>query len=146
MWRAYGGRMSVEENRLTNLRADAESLAAVAAGVSREQARAVISEYLTRIARCQVCGDTGRFRFDLPLTMRIAETGSAMKANVGDETDCPRCGPPVDGSGAGNPSFVRWYCANYKTVNACRAARTDGDPDHAGCGPRIMLPFERRDA
>lgn len=123
---------------------DAERLAAIAVdGVTLADAQKIIGEYLIQIVRCHVCGDTGRFTFARPATLKVAATNAAMVVKTGDETDCPLCGPPVNGRGAGDPAFVRWYCEREKDAVTCRAAKgagASGVQEHAGCGLRVMLP------
>lgn len=128
-------------------RTDAERLAStVVDGVTVNETRAIIDEFLRQIARCPVCGDTGRFTFDQPTTVEQPDPGhpsgsSPLDVVKGYTTDCPRCGPPDEGKGRGDPAFVRWCCASDKDGSTCRKAKTAGLDEHRDCGPRIVLPI-----
>ena len=92
-------------------RENAERLAASGEEVTLEQAKAVIQEFLTQLARCQVCDNSGKFTFghETTIAQDVKRFGGYLSeertVSEGMTSACPACG-----DGSGDPVFVKWHC------------------------------------
>lgn len=130
----------------------AERFAATAVdGITVAQARTIIREFLSQIARCPVCNDTGRITFGRDMEVKLMDNprhanATAQWLQAGSETDCPRCGPPTDdGRGKGDPLYVAWHCSRGEDDQRCHRDRLDESgrrQPHSKCSYRVMLPLD----
>jgi hypothetical protein len=123
----------------------AERFAATAIeGITVEQARQIIGEFLTQIVRCPVCDGSGEIQFGrdvvLPVRGDYGRSESEQYFPAGTVGKCPRCGGgDEDGGGRFDPEYVAWHCVQGSDDREC--CRQKGHNGHADCGWRITLPL-----
>lgn len=120
----------------------AERFAATAAsGLTVEDARRVVAEFLRTLGACSACDDDGQLRFVHAVRLPIDDANGTSQGlgwtRPGTNAPCPRC------SQEGDPDHVRWICLCDEGRMACTAARESGDQRHEACGLRLVLPYLR---
>jgi len=113
-----------------------------------DQAKAVIDEYLLRLAKCPVCNGSGDFTFGQKTAVKAEDRhGNAVAGGVtvpaGTDSRCPLCG-----DGSGDPKFVGWHCLRGDDDYRCQRAkerRDTSDGDHSACGNRLILKLPSED-
>lgn len=122
-------------------------------GITVEQAKRIVGEFLAQLARCPVCDGSGVTTFgqDVEVDVRTHANRRVTDADrfisAGTTGSCPRCGSvDPEASGQGDPAWVAWHCVAGDDDQQCerdrqsdRAEQRDG---HTGCGWRLMLPYE----
>jgi hypothetical protein len=128
----------------------AERFAATAVeGVTLDQARLIIREFLTGLALCSMCGGSGEFTFERAMTFELDDLSAPGRKDervvpAGTTAPCPRCRGRYDRDAAGDPEFVGWRCVQGSRAIDCHNERARGDEHRAGhaeCGYRVFLPL-----
>ena len=122
--------------------------------ITVEQARRIIGEFLTQLARCPVCDGTGTITFGRDVEARVTDPTRLSGPHVvyieaGTPGSCPRCGSRnEEESGRGDPAWVIWHCAVGDSDVECGRERASDKPEkrdrHGECGWRIAVPYEPR--
>jgi hypothetical protein len=119
-------------------------------GVTVDQVRGVIREFLAHLAVCPVCNGTGEITFARSVELRVEELPGVGRAReryveAGSVATCPACvGDDEPGAARYDAEHVAWHCTKGDGERECEKAQTDekGRAEHADCGYRIMLPTE----
>lgn len=106
------------------------------------QAKALIDEYLRRLAECSVCDGSGRFSFPLGMELDhlLDRSGNEIRnpyVRAGTPGTCPGCGGKQH-----DPEFFAWHCFNESKLDRCDNNRdqvTALREEHATCGYRLMI-------
>jgi len=129
----------------------AERIAATAVkGVSLDDVQLILSEYLTQLATCSMCGGEGRFtcgrKTELILLNEAGDRCEQRFIKQGTTGPCPQCGGPVTADGGGtDPDYVAWHCtegSDDASCHSCQHGDRNAKRAHAKCGFRVMLPFD----
>lgn len=131
----------------------AERFAATAVhGLSLDDARRVVGEFLISLARCSTCGGAGEFTFGRDVEIRVDDPnrsgGERRVIPTGTQAPCPACRGTEKAEAAGDPDYVAWHCAVGERDGDCRDDRgrhQDRSKPHLECGWRVMLPLPGED-
>jgi hypothetical protein len=137
-------------------RDNAEKFAAIASeGVTAEQARRIVADFLAQIALCPSCEGSGTITVGRGARFPLSEDGRHSELEhkyvaAGTEMGCPRCSDGKNDRGDGHdPSWVHWICNAGDRPLDCKRDQATEDANrreaHADCGWRIILPLEAAD-
>jgi len=118
----------------------------VVAGVSVDDADAIIREFLVQISRCPACDDTGSLIVACEVSFPTKLHGEAVLGayiEAGTPGPCPRCGGLDNGRARHDPEFVVWHCFSGLAERECQHVKHDPTliaSEHAPCGYRVVLP------
>lgn len=119
--------------------------------VTVDQARLIVSEFLSQLAVCSMCGGEGKFvaghgfTYPVPERNRNVLGTNGITIDKGTTWDCPQCGThDRDESVGKDPRFIGWHCLDGYRQGECQSAKREPRYEHlhTDCGYRILLPLD----
>lgn len=130
----------------------AERFAATAVdGLSLDDARNVVREFLRCLVLCPVCAGSGEFIFGRDVELRLDDVYARDQLHrilAGTAGPCPMCRGREENEAVGDPEYVAWHCVQGNGDDRCASDRTqeeDRRQQHQSCGWRVMLPLPPKD-